>query len=263
VNEAVVHLAGLELDMTQEHMRLSGPRNLLLLDRVSLNPIFADYLGGAINNPLFVDPSEAAGMISITLEELDRLPIDKTVTTHDPANDGRATVLLSVSKIQLGNPALARVQSAFQSLGIVRGNFLQSLEGDIRNYRVSIAKGVTSHDMTLLLGEKQRPLRLYGNVRMFDKTLMPVSLFFTQEFLADYVGDDKFLRLLPKGLELPLGGHLNSPQFDLGSAIQRNVGNIIQNPGELLQNPEKLKDLIGGFGGDKDKNKDKDKKRDR
>ena len=92
---------------------------------------------------------------------------------------------------------------------------------------------------------------------MFDKTLMPVSLFFTQEYFAEYGVDQKFLRLLPKGLELPLTGHLTAPQFDLGSAIQRNVGNIIQNPGELLQNPDKLKDLIGGFTGDKDKDKDR------
>ena len=138
-------------------MRLTGPRNLLLLDRVGLNPIFANYLGGMINNPLFVEPSEAAGQVTLTLRSWTASRWTKRSPSTARRNDGKATILLSITKIQLGNPTLARIQSAFQSLGIVRGNFIQSLEGDIRNYRVAVRNGVTSHDMTLLLGEKRRP----------------------------------------------------------------------------------------------------------
>jgi hypothetical protein len=220
-----------ELDLTGDHPRLSAPADLLVLENISANPVFANLLGDYVNNPLLLTPRDAAGAVNLRLKELTRLPVDKRVLDYDPSNDGRMIADLSVEKIQLGNATVMQVISFAKTAGL-NDDPEKWFQGTIRNYRVQIEKGVVSHKMDLELTESASPLQMYGDVRMQDRMLMPLTLFFPKELF----GRSKLP--LPRGLALPLFGPATAPQFDFGKAVQQNV------VGQFLD-PATIGDLFG------------------
>ena len=118
-------------------------------------------------------------------------------------------------------------------------NLLDWLQGDIKDYKIIVQHGVTSHDMTLALTKENYPLRMFGNVRITDRELMPMTI-----DIPPGVFKPEITRYLPRGLELPLSGTVTAPQFDMGSVLQKNLFS-------QLTGPDGLGNLLKGIGGQK------------
>jgi hypothetical protein len=232
----------LALDLTGDHPRLSGPAGLKLLENIHANKVFAQFVGDFVNNPLLLDPKEASGVVNLTIDQLDRLPIDQQLKAYDPRAEGRAQLTLNLSNVQLGAPWLVKLQGALQQFNVLGENvsLLDWLRGDIQNYKIVVEHGVTSHDMTLALTKQDYPLRMFGNVRLQDRALMPMTV-----NIPPSVFKSQITRYLPRGLELPLSGTVTSPQFDVASVLQKSVFS-------QLTGPDAIGNLLKGIGGQKD-----------
>ena len=277
-NEGKLNLAGLVVDLSDPHATLSIPPGTMLLDKVGLNPVFASDIGDYINNPLWVESDKSAGQLSVQINKCEKLPTDATLTQQVPSNQGVLDATINVNRIQLGNATLNKIGDALAATKILGGNRLNtnSLQGDVKNYHVHMEHGVTDHDMTLTLGESDRPLHLFGNVAMQTRQMhmtmdFPFALFGvkpTKQLMA-VVGD---------GVKLPLAGPVNQPQFNLAGAVQQNIKGFQGNPQDLLngllgknekpesegsttqpaqpKNDNPIEDILGAIG-KKDKKKDK------
>jgi hypothetical protein len=167
-----------------------------------------------INNPLFVSPSEARGLVDITVVQCDRLPLDSLVLKTARENDGRAEFLFSIKEVYLGNSTL---MEALKLAG--QSEFARSLQGEIRESRVIIERGQTRQDVTINTGQGDRPFRIYGSTAMETKRL---NLTFTipPQLLRQLGPTGKqAAELLSDGLPVPLGGTTRAPQLDLQRAF--------------------------------------------
>jgi hypothetical protein len=206
------------VDLTEEAPRLSMPKGQKLLANATLNPVFSDMFGGIINNPLFVSPSEARGLVDITVVDCTRLPLDTLVMKQVRENDGRAEFLFSIKEVFLGNSTL---MEALKLAG--QTEFAKSLQGEIRESRVVIERGQTHQDVTINTGESDRPFRIYGSTALESKRL---NLTFTiPPQLLRQLGPTgrQAAELLSEGLPIPLGGTTRAPQLDLNRALTSAV----------------------------------------
>lgn len=250
LNGGTLDIGGCAVDLRGEHMLLTTPKGLKLVQNATLNPIFASWsLGWLLNNPLFVNASQATGLLSVTVDNCDRLPLDSAITSP---NDGNATLDISIMGLHIGNPFLEQVAEA------TRVN-LNSFQGNVKQYRVVIANGVIHQDFTMTVGEHQRPLHLAGDVRKSNNQMLGFNLELPLKDLGVNL-DKNVAGFLPDTITVPLGGTADNPkpQVDLGKiiadatqkAIKQNVlGGLI--PGSTTQpadqNPvQQLEDLFGG-----------------
>lgn len=97
--------------------------------------------------------------------------------------------------------------------------------------------------MMLALGEQQKKLRISGNTRLADGEMVPMTVWFTQDWLPPDMG-----RYLPKGLPLALTGPFNAPQYNFQAAVQEGLK---QN--YFSGKPEDIGNLIDLFTKKKDK----------
>jgi hypothetical protein len=213
-NSGKLNIGGAVVDLTEEAPRLSMPKGTKLLAGATLNPVFSDMFGGMINNPLFVSPSEARGLVDITVVQCDRLPLDSLVLRNARENDGRAEFLFSIKEVYLGNSTL---MEALKLAG--QSEFARSLQGEIRESRVIIERGQTRQDVTINTGQGDRPFRIYGSTALDTKQLnltftIPPQLLRQLGPTGKQVAD-----LLSDGLPVPLGGTTRAPQLDLQRAF--------------------------------------------
>jgi hypothetical protein len=289
-NSGKLNIGGAVVDLTEEAPRLSMPKGTKLLSGATLNPVFSDMFGGMINNPLFVSPSEARGLVDITVVQCDRLPLDSLVLKNARENDGRAEFLFSIKEVFLGNSTL---MEALKLAG--QAEFARSLQGEIRESRVIIERGQTRQDVTINTSESDRPFRIYGSTELDTKRL---NLTFTiPPQLLRQLGPTgrQVAELMSDGIPVPLGGTTRAPQLDLqraftsalkeglipgllkkatgadrASGSSRDDGSMKQGGNQSTEPPppavpvKDLFDLIGKQTQKKDKDKDKqDRKRDR
>jgi len=248
-NGGTLDLGGCTVDLRGPHLLLTTPKNLNLVQNASLNPIFAAWsLGSMLNNPMFVNASQASGVLNVTAANCDRVPLDSAITSP---NDGNATLNISIMGLHIGNPMLQQIADA------TRMN-LNSFQGNVKDYRVTIANGVVHQDFTMTVGEHQRPLHLAGDVRKSNNQMLGFNLDLPLKDLGLNV-DKNIQGFLPEQITIPLGGSSDNPipQVDLGKiladaaqkAVKQNVlGGII--PGSTTQpadqNPiQQLEDLFG------------------
>ena len=101
-NDGKISLGGLTGDFRTGHILVSSPKDLKLMDKVSLNPVLATKgLGDWLNNPIFVGATETTGYLDLSIRSCDQLAVD------DLGAQGKAVLDLSIGRLQLGNPTLA------------------------------------------------------------------------------------------------------------------------------------------------------------
>ncbi|HZL34320.1 MAG TPA: DUF748 domain-containing protein [Tepidisphaeraceae bacterium] len=253
LNGGTLSMAGATLDLTKEHPTLTLPPKTQLARNVSINALFSDtFLGGWVNNPLFVSPKTATGIMDAIINVCNDLPIDSTVNEPVASNTGVLDMSITINRIQIGNDTITKIADAVS--GLTGGSTLatKSLQGDVKQFNVKVQKGNADEDLILQFGESKRPLHLTGSVAMASSQLhmnldLPWAMFGMKP-------NQQFAALAGDGVNLPLTGTVSAPQFDFGAAVQKNLGaapqNLIKN---LLngnktgnQNPlDALKNLAG------------------
>jgi hypothetical protein len=235
MNDGTLSLNGLTVDLGDPHRRLSIPDNTAVLKHVSLNPVFVKNAAGWVNNPLFIGTDKAEGVLDLVIDYCRRMPTDDLMKATTPDNDGICHLHMTLGRVQIGAPMLADVSKAIGPL--VGGKFqVPSLEGEIPNYTLDIAKGIMTTDMTMNLTAKKRPLNLAGTVALATEKLnmtldLPTALFGGEQSpLADVAGDN---------LKIPIAGTVDHPKFNVKSLIKKNL----KNPGKELKN------IFKGIGG--------------
>jgi hypothetical protein len=172
-----------------------------LLANATLNPVFSDMFGGMINNPLFISPSEARGLMDVTVVKCDRLPLASLVLKNAPQNDGRGEFLFSIREVYLGNSELLKgLEKAGQA------GFARSLQGAIRDSQVTVAQGQTNQDVIFNVGESDRPFRIRGLTWLETKKIdLAVTL---PPQLLRQLGSigHQAAELFPEGIEIPVRG---------------------------------------------------------
>lgn len=217
-NSGKLNIGGATVDLTDEVPRLSMAKNTKLLDGATLNPVFSDMFGGMINNPLFVSPKEARGLVDITVVQCDRLPLDTLVLKNARENDGRAEFVFSIREVFLGNSTL---MEALKLAG--QTEFASSLQGEIRESRVIIERGATRQDVTINTGESERPWRIRGSTAL-ETSRLDLTLTVPPQLLRQLGSTGRqAAELLPEGLPIPLGGTTRAPQLDLNRALTAAV----------------------------------------
>ncbi|HEY2584916.1 MAG TPA: hypothetical protein VGI81_04020 [Tepidisphaeraceae bacterium] len=210
-NSGSLNLGGSSIDLRTDHTLLTTPKELKVMDKVSLNPVFAStFLGKYLNNPLFVNAAEAAGLLNMTIHNCDALAVDDLGSAL-----GTATVEISIGTLQLGNPALASV---------LPQGALSSFRGEVPAYHVVIDKGILSQDFTLALLKEKRSLKLTGQVDLKSKQMLSTTLEMPWTLFA--LKDPNLQKYLPEGIKIPFVGRSDSPvpALDVNQLMQQSLG---------------------------------------
>lgn len=213
-NSGKLDIGGATVDLAEETPRLTIAKGQKLLSKATLNPVFSDLFGAMINNPMFVSPSEARGLVDVTVVECNRLPLDSLVLKTASQNDGRAEFLFSIDEVYLGTPKLLE---ALKLVG--QSDFAGSLQGQIRESRVIIERGQTRQDVTINTGASDRPFRIRGSTAL-ETSRLDLTVTIPPQLLRQLGSSGRQVaELLPDGLPIPLGGTTRAPQLDLNRAF--------------------------------------------
>jgi hypothetical protein len=216
-NDGTLSLGGCQIDLRGDHPRLTTPAGHKLVQKATLNPVFAAWsLGSYLNNPLFVGASQATGLLNVTFVQCQGLALDSAITTSD---DGTATLDISIQGLHLGNPNWQQIASAV-------GVRLASLQGNVEHYQVIIDHGITTQDLTLTVGEGKRPLKLSGKVNMATTEMLPVTIDLPWKLFGISAIDKNVQNYLPEGIQIPLRGKLEHPQFSVD--LNKLIGDATQ-----------------------------------
>ena len=210
-NSGALNLGGSAVDLRGAHTLLTTPKELKVMDKVSLNPVLASsFLGKYLNNPLFVNAAEAAGLMNVTIHNCEQLAVDDLGSAV-----GAAVVEISIGTLQLGNPDLAKV---------LPQGFLSSLRGEVPAYHVTIAKGLLTQDFTLNLLKEKRPVKLNGQVDLKSKQMLATTLELPWTLFA--LKDANLQKYLPGGIQIPFVGRSDSPvpAVDVNRLMQQSIG---------------------------------------
>jgi hypothetical protein len=243
-NGGKLNLGGATVSLADATPRLNLPKNLKLLEGATLNPVFSDRFGNMINNPLFISPTEARGLVDVTVVQCDRLPLDSLVLKNAPENDGRAEFLFSIGDVYLGTP---RLLEALKLAG--QSEFARSMQGDIRESRVIIEKGRTRQDLVFNIGEKDRPLRIKG-ATVLDTKAIDLEVTIPPQLLQQ-LGDvgRQLVRLYPQGVPVPFTGTATAPQPNFQKLLQVRPEDLPGLVGGLLNRGSRDRDNAQGASG--------------
>jgi hypothetical protein len=239
MNGGTVNLSGVVVDLADPHRTLSMNPNSDVMKGVALNTALAHLLGKSFGNLLFADAGGSTGILNVTVEKCDQVPTDETLKENVPSNQGSLAMDVQIQDLTLTGGTLG---SALEKIGpalqvILPGKSIpsQSIKGSVKDYKITLAHGITTHNMTITLGEHERSIHLTSTVDLLKLQLkdtfltLPLSLF---------GGNDNDL---PNGINLALTGTATSPKFDAGKAVQKS----------LLGNGKPLDAIKNLFGGKK------------
>jgi len=239
-NGGTINVGGVEIDLNGSVPLLSTPPNLAILSKVQLNAALSRFLGDLVNNPLFVPSADTKGIVDVTVVECRNVPAGKQFK-QQAGNNGYAVATFDFSGAQFKNDFIVGLTGGLNKLVSFNVD-ADSWQGSIRNGKVTYKSGYVGHDMTLVLGEQQeKRIQLYGNTRLSDKTMIPLTMLFSSEWFG---GD--FSKYVPKGLPLALSGPFTAPRYDLAAAVQQTIR---QN--YLSGKPEDVGRIIDLFSGKK------------
>ena len=210
-NDGKINLGGLVADLRTEHILVSSPSDLQLMDKVSLNPVLAKKgLGDYLNNPLFVGASEATGDVSLLIHSCNQVAVDNL-----GVSEGKALLDLTIGRLQLGNPTLAK---------LLPGSLLNSLRGEVPAYHISIDHHKLTQDFTFVVLQQKRPIHLTGEVDLASKEMGSTTLDLPWALFG--VGDKSLQKYLPDGIQIPFTGKSNGakPGIDVNQMVQKHIG---------------------------------------
>ena len=239
-NDGQLDLGHLTVDLTRTPPRLSTPANKAVLTNVTINPLFTKgILGKVVNNPVFVGAQEATGLISLSFDSCDRLPLGDLVKQNVPANDGSAHLKFSMAHVHIGVPGLSAIPGLSSS----------SFETQVNDGTVAVAKGVETQQIAFVSGPYT--LGFNGSVRLADDAFVPMTMTVPVSAILAKQGslDQNLKKYMPDTFPIALRGTASAPQFSFGDAagqlVQQASVKAAQNGlGDLLN-----KQLNKGGGG--------------
>ena len=239
-NDGQLDLGHLSVDLTQTPMRLSTPANKPVLTNVSINPLFTrGILGKVVNNPVFVGAQQATGLLSLSFDSCDRLPLGGLVKQDAAANDGTAQLKFSLTKLHIGVPGLAGVSDALNS---------DSFETQVKDGTVAIARGVETQQIAFASGPYT--FGFNGKVRLADDAFVPMTVTVPLDVILKKQSVDANLRkYMPDTVPIALRGTASHPQL----AADEVIGSLVQQAGQkAVQNGagDLLGKALGGGKGD-------------
>jgi hypothetical protein len=299
-NGGILRLSGLTVDLTGDQPRLWSPKNQLLVNNASINELLGETLGKYVN-PVFANNKRAKGLLDVTIQECRGLALGQDMKTE---KSGDVKILFSLTDMDIANPLGSLIGGSFvNSLGSFLGSDTDvtagqsdTFEGEIKNGALSISKGVTNTDVTLMLvdprtpeasavkpGQKKpkpilMPMSFKGDIRLADlKQNLNVNIApgligkFLPKKWAPKVAD-----ALPGGLPLAMRGTTPAPKIEWGDVVGKLGANLVGGEiGNLLggdkdkknnatkdgtKNPDNIGGVIGDIlGGNKDQKKDDSK----
>jgi hypothetical protein len=227
-NGGKLTLAGSQVDLRGATPLLTTVGNLRLIENAGLNPVFAAWsLGTILANPIFVGADKATGYLTITMVNCEGLPLDSTLTG---TNSGTATLDLSIAQLSV-------VNGLIEKLSTVARFDKDSIRGDIPKWRIMISQGIADQDLTMTIGQNQRPLKMYGKVRLSDKELLPLTIDLPWKLFGIKGAPKEVAAALPDGIQIPMTGTIDKPQFSfdfnklVADSAGKNLGNLV--PGIL------------------------------
>ena len=234
MNGGTLSLSGVTVDLGDPHRVVSMNPNSQLMQNVGLNTALSHLLGKDFGNFLFADAGASTGIMNVTVEKCDQVPTDDTLKQNVPSNKGTMAMDVSIQDLTLSGGGLGKaIDEIGPLLSVIskgKGVASKSIKGSVKNYKITLAHGITTHDMTITLGEHQRSMHLTSTVDLLKLQLkntfltLPVSLF--------GISDDQW----PNGINLALTGTATSPKFDAAGAVQKSVLGGGGNPLDLLNN---------------------------
>ncbi|HSZ55553.1 MAG TPA: hypothetical protein VK797_07835, partial [Tepidisphaeraceae bacterium] len=258
LNGGTLNLGGSQIDLRGATPTLSILDNFPVLDNVSLNPVFATWsLGTMLDNPMFVGVKNATGFLSLRVLTCRDFPLDSTVTS--PSATGNASLDLSIRQLQIAGGIL-------QDIGGVAHLSSSGFRGDVPSYRITISQGILDQNLVMTFLQGQRPLKMYGKVRLADKQLMPLTIDLPWKLFGIKGVPKEVAGFLPEGIVIPITGTLDKPRFDFdfnklvqGSAEKSILPGILGQPADQqtttqpADQPDPLKQLQDLLKGNKKK----------
>ena len=261
-NGGQLDVSNLRVDLTRSPPRLSTAAKKVVLTNVSINPLFtSSILGKVINNPVFVGAQQATGLISLSFDSCDALPLGDLAKESVPANDGSAHIRFSMEKVHIGLPNLAELSDALNN---------SSFETNVTDATVVIAHGVETQQIAFVSGPYT--LGFNGSIRLSDDAFVPMTVTLPVAVVLQKQGavDQNLKKFMPDTVPVALRGTASHPQLDLQSvagqllqqagtkAAQAGLGNLLggNKNGGNAQQPTPG-DIVGGVLGQIGKKKGK------
>jgi hypothetical protein len=213
-NGGTLDLGVVTADLRTDPMLLSvsgatdaGPH--YILKDVSINPTMSkNILGKVLNNPAFVGAKQARGLVSVSVLQVDRLPLSGLMTQDSSLNKGTAEVQYSVKELQLGSELLA-----------VFGN--ASVSAEIDNADVKFARGKVTEDTTMMI-DRNKPLRFAGVVVLATEQFAPMTAYVPTALFAHLIPiNDR--QYIPDQVVVPMKGDMNHPKLELDQTIAQLI----------------------------------------
>jgi hypothetical protein len=219
-----IDLSGLSIDLLADHPRVTALRkNYKLLDNVEVKKEFVDtYLGSS--SPLFTGTEDARGKISVTVIEIEKLPLDEALMKPSKRDTGRGALVFSITDLRLKNGMMRLLGSQLN----IKVNSDGTISADIHDAKIGFENGRVTSDITLNFGGQNLGNR--GTVRLRDEHIEQMVMLIPKDLLGAIPGirDTKLLRDM---IEVPVTGTLRSPQLDIAGAALKAV-----NPANILEN---------------------------
>ena len=264
-NEGSLDVGGIVLDLTAPDPLLSVGKNQMLMKDVHLNPVLADAIGNA--NILFKNASSATGLVDVKVVEASNVPLGE-LTKRGPK--AKAQVQVDMRDLVLDGPAISFITKA---LDLGNGG----LRGQIRNGGISLVDGVLHSDIAFEIAKDERvrdektqkkvdrtsqlPLHVSGGIDWNSLKLENYNLNIPIELIPDKILGEKIRERLVNGIDVPVKGLANNPQFDFaGAFLKAGASGLLGGGGK--DGGKDIGDAIGDLLGGKKKDKD-DKKKDK
>jgi hypothetical protein len=202
VNGGSVDLTNAAVDLTTPEPRLSTPPNKALAHNVAMNSVLAEYANKVV--PVF-DTRNQSALADVTIVRCDKLPLGEAMTT--PNNGGYAEVVVSLTNVRPGGPIIGGVDQ------FVGGFFGTSAQATVEPTTIVISDGVAKvNSFALAVGAQQhQTLKLDGTVSLADNGPLNLTANIPSDMIKRFGKD--VLKYLPQGVDLPIGGTKDHPQF--------------------------------------------------
>ena len=223
-NGGTLDLTGASIDLRNPTPRLTTPSNKAVVANVQIPDTLGEKLAPFMS--IFGGKSSSAGSLSVTAVTINRLPLGELMNLpSDPAtgetNDGRADLLINITDLKPGGPLLSEV------LSLVSADFARSLQGAVKDGRVTIAAGNVDQDLTVTYGQQaKRLLSTKGGVRLRDLAYQNFSVGLPTALLKAV--PESARRYIPDDLALPVGGTVAKPSLQADKVISSLVRDAIQ-----------------------------------
>jgi hypothetical protein len=202
VNGGTVDLTDAVVDLTTPEATITTPPNKALAHNVALNAVLAKYANQVI--PVF-DVGNQSAVANLTVVRCERLPLGSTMTA--PNNGGYAEIIVSLADVKPGGPVIGGIDQFV-------GNFLgTSARATVQPTTIVLSDGSARiSNFALAVGENQRQLvKLDGVVSLAEGGALNLTANIPADMIKRFGRD--VLKYLPAGVDLPIGGTKETPQF--------------------------------------------------